>query len=76
MPNLSDPWYFHHIHQSCHIHIFSGEGPYEAPDAAREFAGILYSKGVNYELDVWGPEWKHDWPTWRALLPHYLETRF
>jgi hypothetical protein len=25
---------------------------------------------------VWGEEWKHDWPTWRALLPHYFETRF
>lgn len=76
MPNLSDPWYFEHIHRSHHIHIFTGEGPYEAPDAAREFAGILYSKGINYELDVWGPEWRHDWPTWRKVLPHYLETRF
>ena len=22
------------------------------------------------------PDMKHDWPTWRAMLPHYLATRF
>lgn len=76
MPNLTDHWYLENIRRSHHIHLFSGEGPYEAPDAAREFAGILYNKGINYELDIWGPEWKHDWPTWRAVLPHYLNTRF
>ena len=21
----------------------------------------------------WGPEWPHDWQTWRAMLPHYLD---
>lgn len=76
MPNLTDPWYLDHIRRSHHIHIFSGEGPYEAPDASREFAGILYNKGIWYELDIWGPEWRHDWPTWRAVMPHYLNTRF
>jgi len=30
----------------------------------------------DYELDVWGPEWPHDWNTWRQVLPHYLGTRF
>lgn len=76
MPNLTDGWYLDQIRRSQHIHIFSGEGPYEAPDAARDFAGILYSKNIWYELDIWGQEWRHDWPTWRAVLPHYLETRF
>jgi esterase/lipase superfamily enzyme len=76
MPNLSDPWYLENIRRSRNIHIFTGEGPYEAPHAAREFASVLYNKGINYELDVWGPEWRHDWPTWRAALPHYLQTRF
>lgn len=75
VPNLTDHWYLENIRRSRNIHIFSGEGPYEAPDAAREFAGILYNKGITYELEIWGPEWKHDWPTWRAVLPHYLHTR-
>ena len=76
MPNLTDHAVLEQIRQSNHIHIFSGSGPYEAPDAARSFAGILYNKGIHYELDIWGPEWRHDWETWRAVLPHYLGTRF
>jgi esterase/lipase superfamily enzyme len=56
--------------------LFSGSGAYEDPSSAGRFAKILYDKGINYELDIWGEEWPHDWNTWRALLPHYLETRF
>jgi esterase/lipase superfamily enzyme len=76
IPNLTDHYVLEQIRNSNHIHILTGSGSYEAPDAAREFAGILYNKGINYELDVWGDEWTHDWPTWRAMLPQYLATRF
>jgi esterase/lipase superfamily enzyme len=76
MPNLTDHTILEQIRRSNHIHILTGSGEYEAPDAGREFAGVLYNKGITYELDVWGTEWKHDWPTWRAMLPHYLNTRF
>lgn len=76
MPNLSDHNILEQIRRSHHIHIFTGSGAYEDPNASRSFAGILYNKGINYELDVWGPEWRHDWDTWRAMLPHYLGTRF
>ena len=76
MPNLTDHAVLEQIRRSGHLHIFSGSGPYEAPDAARSFAGILYNKGIPYELDIWGSEWMHDWDTWRTVLPHYLGTRF
>jgi esterase/lipase superfamily enzyme len=76
IPNLTDGWYLDQIRRSNHIHIFSGEGAYEAPQAAREFAGILYDKNITYELDIWGREWPHDWNTWRTVLPEYLNTRF
>ena len=76
MPNLTDHYLLEQIRQSNHIHIFTGSGPYEDPAASGTFAKILYDKGINYELDVWGPEWPHDWNTWRAVLPHYLNTRF
>lgn len=76
MPNLTDHNILEQIRHSNHIHILTGSGAYEAPEAARDFAGILYNKGITYELDDWGPHWKHDWPTWRAMLPHYLSTRF
>ena len=76
MPNLTDHAILEQIRHSNHIHLFSGSGAYEDPSSAGRFAKILYDKGINYELDIWGEEWPHDWNTWRALLPHYLETRF
>ena len=76
MPNLTDHNILEQIRRSQHIHIFSGSGPYEDPNAARSFASILYSKGINYQLDIWGHEWPHDWNTWRHVLPHYLGSRF
>jgi len=74
--NLSDHAILEQIRRSHHIHLLTGSGEHEDPEANRRFAGVLYSKGINYELDIWGPEWRHDWPTWRAMLPHYLGTRF
>jgi len=76
MPNLTDHYALEQIRRSQHIHLFSGSGDYEDPNASRTFAGILYGKGINYELDIWGQEWRHDWNTWRKMLPHYLDTRF
>jgi esterase/lipase superfamily enzyme len=76
MPNLTDHGVLEQIRKSNHIHILTGSGDYEDPNAAKDFASILYNKGITYELDVWGTEWKHDWPTWRAMLPQYLGSRF
>lgn len=76
MPNLADHHILEQIRSSHHLHIFSGSGPFEDPGAAGRFAKILYDKGINYELDVWGAEWPHDWNTWRTVLPHYLGSRF
>jgi esterase/lipase superfamily enzyme len=76
LPNLNDEWLLSRIRSSNHIHLLSGSGSYEDPQASRNLSGILSSKGIPHELDIWGSEWTHDWPTWRAMLPHYLETRF
>ncbi len=76
LPGLTDSWYLDHIRRSRHIHILSGGGAYEDPGAAGRFARVLYDKGINYELDIWGNDMTHDWPTWRAMLPYYLESRF
>lgn len=76
LPKLEDDWYLANIRKSNHIHLVSGSGDYEDPEASRAFAGALYNKGINYELDIWGKEWKHDWPTWRAMLPAYVEMKF
>lgn len=76
MPGLTDNFYLDNIRKSHHIHILSGSGAYEDPNASKAFANVLYNKGINYELDIWGEDMTHDWPTWRNMLPYYLETRF
>ena len=56
--------------------IFTGQGEFEAPDRARQLSGILSSKGVPHQLDVWGHDVTHDWPWWRKLLPEYFGRLF
>ena len=34
---------------------------------------VLVRKGVPNRVDSWGTDWKHDWPTWRRMLPQYLD---
>lgn len=76
MPSLNDNWYLDKIKSSHHIHIYSGSGNFEDPEASKKFAGILYTKGIWYDLDVWGPDIHHDWPTWRSMLPYILDKKF
>ena len=76
IPNLTDHNTLELIRRSNNIHILTGSGAYEDPGASGRFAKQLYDKGINYELDIWGEDWTHDWPTWRAMLPHYLGSRF
>ena len=76
LPNLNDHTILEQIRKSNHIHILTGSGSYEDPSSSGKFAKILYDKGIWYDLDIWGPEWPHDWNTWRAMLPHYLGSKF
>ncbi|MCB9296195.1 MAG: esterase family protein [Lewinellaceae bacterium] len=76
LPNLHDDYFLPLIKQSGHIHIVTGSGDWEHPDASRRLSAILSARGIPHELDVWGYDIPHDWPTWRKMLPHYLDTRF
>jgi esterase/lipase superfamily enzyme len=76
MPNLNDHNILEEIRKSNHILILSGSGDYEDPEASKEFAGVLYNKGITYKLDIWDKQWKHDWPTWRNMLPFYIANFF
>ena len=51
----------------------TGEGDYEDPSESWRMAHVLGSKGIPNRVDPWGPEWRHDWVTWRAMLPKYLD---
>jgi esterase/lipase superfamily enzyme len=76
IPNLTDPFYLDKLRASHHIHIYTGSGEFEEPDGSRRFASVLFNKGIWCDLDIWGPDIKHDWPTWRTMLPYILDKKF
>ena len=76
LPNITDPVYLHQIRSSKHIHLYTGSGDYEDPEASRRFSAILSAKGISHDLGIWGHDITHDWPTWRAMLPYILQNRF
>jgi esterase/lipase superfamily enzyme len=76
IPNLSDPFYLDKLKASHHIHIYTGSGEFEDPDASRRFASVLFDKGIWCDLDIWGADIRHDWPTWRSMLPYILHNKF
>ncbi len=76
MPNLTDEWFLSKIKASHHIHIYTGSGEYEAPEANKQFSEILWNKGIWHNLEIWGQDIKHDWQTWRMMLPYILGNKF
>jgi esterase/lipase superfamily enzyme len=64
----------HLLQTATRIHILTGQGSYEAPDASRHLSGILNSKGIPHFLDIWGHDVAHDWPWWLKMLPYAIDT--
>lgn len=68
IPNMTDHGTLEAI-RSGKILITTGSGSYEDPHASRDLSTLLHNKGIAHHLSIWGQEWTHDWPTWRAMLP-------
>ena len=56
--------------------LVCGQGMWEdttgALESTRRLAGLLAEKGIRHELDLWGHDVAHDWPSWRAQIAHHL----
>jgi esterase/lipase superfamily enzyme len=76
IPNLNDHWYLEKIRASHHIHIYTGSGNYEDPEANKKFSQVLWNKGIWNDLDIWGADIIHDWSTWRKMLPYIIQSKF
>jgi esterase/lipase superfamily enzyme len=72
VPNLPDGEQLELLRKR-HILMCHGGGRWEDPEQDWSMARILGAKGVPNRVDPWGTEYDHDWPTWRAMLPRYLE---
>lgn len=49
-----------------------GQGRWESPEDSWKVANALGGRGVPNRVDLWDPQWDHDWPTWQVMLPQYL----
>ena len=52
--------------------LATGEGDYEAPWESWRVATVLGAKRIPNRVDPWGVDYRHDWTTWREMLPRYL----
>ena len=56
--------------------LVCGQGQWEdttgALESTKGFASLLEAKGIGHELDLWGHDVPHDWPSWQAQIAHHL----
>ncbi len=72
LPGLTDEKILSSIRKK-NIIIASGRGAYEDPGASQQLSDILHSKDIPHWFDLWGEDMAHDWPTWRQMLPYFLD---
>jgi len=57
--------------------LVCGQGQWEdttgALDSTKRFASLLADKQIAHELDLWGYDVPHDWPSWRDQIAHHLQ---
>ena len=58
--------------RSRRVLLAAGEGEWEDIGESWRMADALGAKGIPNRVDNWGPQWAHQWPTWRSMLPQYL----
>ncbi len=71
LPNLGEGPILDRLRQRFVLMAY-GEGRWENPDEAWRMADLLGAKGVPNRVDRWSEAHDHDWPTWREMLPIYL----
>jgi len=59
--------------RSRFILLPSGEGDWEDIGESWRMAAALGAKGIPNRVDPWGFGYRHDWETWREMLPRYLD---
>jgi esterase/lipase superfamily enzyme len=75
VPNMNDPRMLDLIRYHSQIHIMTGQGAWEHPEASKRFSKQLWDKGIWHNLDLWAHDVPHDWPTWRKMLDYYIDAR-
>ena len=53
--------------------LATGQGRWEDPGESWQMSHVLGSRGIPNRVDLWSESHEHDWPTWREMLPLYLD---
>jgi esterase/lipase superfamily enzyme len=68
--------HLHWLRDRASLLLVCGQGQWEdttgALDSTKRFAALLGDKGIRHELDLWGHDVAHDWPSWRRQIAHHL----
>jgi len=54
------------------ILLAHGQGDYEDPEQSWRVERVLGPKNIPNRVDAWDKTWRHDWVTWRKMLPQFL----
>ena len=64
------------LRDAASLLLVCGQGQWEdttgALESTKRFAALLGEKGLRHELDLWGYDVPHDWPSWRRQIAHHL----
>jgi esterase/lipase superfamily enzyme len=72
IPGLAEGAHLEALRQSFFL-VASGQGRWEAPWESSRLGQLLGAKRIPNYVDLWGKDVDHDWPTWRTMLPMFLE---
>lgn len=71
VPDLADGPHLDAIRERF-VLITHGTGRWEEPGQSWQLASTLGARGIPNRVDEWD-DYDHDWPTWREMLPKYLD---
>jgi esterase/lipase superfamily enzyme len=74
LSNLNDENVLNQIRHKKHIYITTGQEAMKIRGLCKSIK-VLNSKGIEHQLDLWGHDIPHDWPSWRKMLPYFIETK-
>lgn len=70
LPGLNDSWFWEK-YQHIKFVLATGEEDICLAENLR-LSGIMSSKSIPHQLDVWGDGAGHDWPWWRAMARKFF----
>ncbi len=72
LPGMDDAAHLDALRRRMVI-LATGQGRWEDPGETWRMAHVLGERGVPNRVDLWSGAHDHDWPTWREMLPLYLD---